>query len=85
MNHIQSYSSAAGPFAVTSLTYDDSSETYLLAGTDGTAETFNSSGQLTIVTDNDGNRTQYGFSSIPAISGQRKASYRASYCVILCP
>ena len=27
----------------------------------------------------------YRFSSIPTISGPGKASYRASYCVILCP
>ena len=27
----------------------------------------------------------YRFSSIPTISGHGKASYRASYCVILCP
>ncbi len=56
-----SYTSPAGPFAFSSLTYSDSY--YQLVGTDGTKETFNSSGQLVSVTDNDGNITSYTYSS----------------------
>jgi hypothetical protein len=40
---------------------------------------------LAQVTDPMGNVTTYAFSSVPTVSGLRKASYRASYCVILYP
>ena len=55
------YASPAGPFASDTLSSYSSSNTYVLTGTDGTAETFNSYGQLTSLTDNDGNVTQYGY------------------------
>jgi RHS repeat-associated protein len=62
-----SYTSPAGPFAFSTLTHSDSQ--YQLVGTDGTMETFNSSGNLVSVTDNDGNITSYSYYTSGASSG----------------
>jgi len=54
-----SYTSEAGPYAFDTLTYINS--TYVLDGTDGTAETFNSNGTLSKIEDADGNVTKYNY------------------------
>ena len=55
------FRSEAGPFANYQLSYYGG--VYTLTGTDGIQETFDASGRLTSVTDNDGNVTSYAYNT----------------------